>query len=74
MKGVSVAEMVSLEVSLAHFKCNELGHQVVKLPWQRLQDGRQVSDGQLTTDGGECVIRWRGHDVFLSLVFDSRLG
>jgi len=53
---------------------NELGHQVVQLPWQRLQDGRQVSDGQLTTDGGECVIRWRGHDVFLSLVFDSRLG
>ena len=45
MRGVSVAEMVAIEVSIAHFKCNELGHQVVKLPWQRLQDGRQVSDG-----------------------------
>jgi len=43
--------------SPAHFGRDELGHKVLELAWQWLVDGRQVSDGRLTTDSGKCVIR-----------------
>src|SRR6516162_6773028 len=43
--------------SPAHFERNKLGNKVVKLARQWLPDGRQVSDGQLTTDSGKCVLR-----------------
>src|SRR6266567_4133624 len=49
--------------SLAHFKRNELDHEVLELPWQLLAHGRQVSDGQLTTDSAQCVIHKHCHGV-----------